>query len=212
MRRREHAWRLAAVLTATTLVMTLAPHAAGAQRSEHSGKEVVDANCAKCHATGAQGAPRIGNQRAWSKRAQQGLSSLTQNALKGIRQMPPHGGNMELTDLEIERAITYMVNRSGGNWVEPISKSSPAAARTGEQIVKVQCFKCHQDGVGGAPRIGDRDAWIPRLKDGLDNTVRSAIKGHGGMPARGGLANLTDAELRSAIVYMFQAPAAKKTP
>ena len=42
-----------------------------------------------------------------------------------------------------------------------------------------------------------------RLKPGLDVVVRSAINGHGGMPARGGLANLSDAELRSAIIYMF---------
>ncbi len=36
------------------------------------------------------------------------------------------------------------------------------------------------------------------------------IKGHGGMPVRGGMADLTDSELRSAIIYMFQAPAAAK--
>jgi cytochrome c5 len=117
--------------------------------------------------------------------------------------MPPHGGNMNLSDLEIERAITYMVNQSGGNWVEPISRTAPPVERTGEQIVKAQCFKCHETGKGGAPKIGDRDAWIPRLKEGLDNLVRSAIKGHGGMPARGGTANLTDSELRSAITYLF---------
>jgi cytochrome c5 len=118
--------------------------------------------------------------------------------------MPPHGGNPDLSDLEIERAIAYMVNQSGGKWVEPISRKSPPAERTGEQIVKMQCFKCHQDGKGGAPKIGDRDAWIPRLREGLDNTVRSAIKGHGGMQARGGMADATDSELRNAIIYMFR--------
>jgi hypothetical protein len=55
----------------------------------------------------------------------------------------------------------------------------------------------------GAPRIDDRAAWIPRLKNGLDATVRSAIKGHGAMPARGGMPDLTDSELRSAVVYLF---------
>jgi hypothetical protein len=57
--------------------------------------------------------------------------------------------------------------------------------------------------VGGAPRIGDRAAWTPRLTQGLDYLVHSAIKGHGGMPARGGMADATDVEIRSAIVYMF---------
>ena len=75
--------------------------------------------------------------------------------------------------------------------------------RTGKQIVEARCAKCHETGTGGAPRIGDRDAWIPRLKGGFDLVVRSAINGHGGMPARGGMANLTDAEMRNAITYMF---------
>jgi cytochrome c5 len=79
----------------------------------------------------------------------------------------------------------------------------PAAERTGEEIVKSQCAKCHAAGVDGAPRIEDRAAWVPRVKRGVDATVASAIKGHGKMPARGGLADLTDTELRSAILYMF---------
>jgi cytochrome c5 len=180
-----------------------ASKAAQAQSNERSGKEVVEATCAACHKTGEHGAPRIGDKQAWGKRASKGFSSLTQNALKGIRQMPPQGANMALTDTEIKRAVAYMVNQSGGHWIEPTSKTAPPVERTGEQIVRAQCSKCHQKGLNGAPKIGDRDAWVPRLKDGLDPLVRSAINGHGSMPARGGLANLTDTELRSAIVYMF---------
>ena len=172
-----------------------------------SGKEVVDAVCAGCHGGGEQGAPRIGDDKAWSKRAARGLSSLTQSAVNGIRKMPPHGGRWELSDDEIRRAIVHMVNLSGGKWVEPITKSSPPSERTGEQVVQAQCSKCHQAGTGGAPRIGDRSAWIPRLKNGLDHTVRSAMKGHGGMPARGGMADLSDTELRNAIIYMFRGAA-----
>jgi cytochrome c5 len=174
-----------------------------AQGSERSGKEVVDAVCSKCHGTGANGAPKIGDETAWKKVSSQSLSSLTKVVLKGIRQMPPHGGNMQLTDTEIKRAVTYMVNQSGGHWIEPTSKTKPAAARTGKQIVEARCYKCHEKGTGGAPKIGDRDAWVPRIKDGLDATVRSAINGHGGMPARGGLPNLTDAEMKEAITYMI---------
>lgn len=75
--------------------------------------------------------------------------------------------------------------------------------RSGEEIVKQQCSQCHATGAHGAPRIDDRAAWVPRMKNGLDATVRSAIRGHGSMPARGGMASLTDSELRSAVVYMF---------
>ena len=81
--------------------------------------------------------------------------------------------------------------------------SAQAAERTGEQVVKAQCLACHQAGLHGAPRIDDRNAWIPRMKKGVDATVRTAMKGHGAMPARGGLAELSDAELKAAVLYLF---------
>jgi cytochrome c5 len=97
-----------------------------------------------------------------------------------------------------------------------LSAAQPALAqpaqRSGEEVVKQQCARCHQTGVSGAPKIDDRAAWAPRMKQGLDATVRSAIKGHGKMPARGGLAELTDAELRAAIVYMFYPAGASLKP
>jgi cytochrome c5 len=190
------------------LIALVATGTARAQGNERSGKEVVDSVCISCHGTGAKGAPKIGDKRAWSKRASQGLTSLTKTALAGIRQMPPHGGNPGLTDTEIERAITYMVNQSGGHWVEPISRTAAPQNRSGEQIVEARCANCHRTGEGGAPKIGDQSAWIPRLKQGLDIVVRSAIKGHGGMPARGGQADLTDAELRAAVIFMMNPTAA----
>jgi cytochrome c5 len=74
---------------------------------------------------------------------------------------------------------------------------------TGEQVVHAQCMTCHESGVNGAPRIGDREAWIPRLSQGVDALVRSAMHGHGAMPARGGMAQLTDRQLREAVIYLF---------
>ena len=201
-RRVPGARRLLAGL-ALALLLTFASISAFAQKEERSGKAVVDETCAGCHATGKEGAPKIGDRAAWKKRAAGGLTGLTKSALKGIRQMPPHGGNMQLSDTEIKRAVAYMVNQSGGHWIEPTSKKKTAAKRTGEGIVQMRCAKCPETGKGGAPKIGDRDAWIPRVKDGLDATVRSAINGHGGMPARGGMPNLSDAEMKDAIVYMM---------
>jgi len=98
-------------------------------------------------------------------------------------------------------------------WLGALALACAAQAQTpersGEQIVKAQCIKCHGAGVNGAPKIGDKTAWTPRLKQGVDRTVHSAINGHGKMPARGGMANLTDTELRAAILYMFN-PEAKR--
>lgn len=195
--------RGSALAVASVLIALWWTPIASAQHADRSGKEVVDSLCISCHGTGANGAPKIGDKKAWAARSAQGLSSLTQHALNGIRQMPPHGGNPGLSDTEIERAITYMVNQSGGHWTEPISRTEKTADRAGEAIVKAQCSKCHETGVGGAPKIGDRAAWIPRVKQGLDVVVRSAIKGHGAMPPRGGMADLTDSEIRSAVIYMM---------
>jgi cytochrome c5 len=86
-----------------------------------------------------------------------------------------------------------------------------AEERSGSQVVQMQCAKCHGSGVNGAPRIADRAAWGPRMSNGVDATVRSAIHGHGAMPARGGMADLTDTELRAAILYMFYPAAASFT-
>ena len=176
---------------------------AGAQDRERGGKEVVEAVCAVCHGAGVNGAPKIGDQTAWAKVASKDLTNLTDIALKGVRKMPPHGGNPDLTDTEIGRAITYMVNQSGGHWIEPISKFAPPTQRSGAEVVQTHCGKCHQTGAGGAPKIGDRTAWIPRLRQGFEFVVRSAIKGHGSMPSRGGVADATDSEIRAAIVYMI---------
>jgi cytochrome c5 len=196
----ELRWALA---LAVGLVSLGAMAQAGVGTGGRSGEDVVNTVCAACHATGKNGAPKIGDVAAWAPRAKLGLSSLTAHALNGIRQMPAHGGTPELTDIEIARAITYMVNMSGGNWVEPMDASHPPAERTGEQIVRERCVNCHGTGVNGAPKVGDIGEWKPHLKNGVDYLVHSAVHGHGGMPPRGGMADLTDAEVRNAIVYMI---------
>jgi cytochrome c5 len=190
---RAACWFAAAVMCTT----------AAAQRPDRSGEQVVNEVCSACHAEGLHGAPRIGDSQAWSARAAQGLTALTDHAIRGIREMPAHGGSPGVSDIEIERAIVVMVNRSGANWIEPLRRTTPAVARTGEEIVRTQCSTCHLTGVNGAPKMGDRAAWIPRLKSGMDALVASAVHGHGAMPARGGLPDLSEPEIRGAIEYMF---------
>jgi cytochrome c5 len=97
---------------------------------------------------------------------------------------------------------TFLIPASAAMLLAGLAYAQPRE-RSGAQIVAAQCIKCHETGLHGAPKIDDRAAWTPRMKYGLDATVRSAIKGHGAMPARGGTADLTDAELRAAILYMF---------
>ena len=201
---------IATRLKAVGEVVVTAP---GAPKIEKNGKEVAEAVCAACHATGVLNAPKIGDKAAWARLIKEGLDTLLPDAIKGIRQMPPRGGNPDLTDTEVARAIVHMANQSGANWKEPAGAPAPAVERSGEQIVQAQCIKCHETGVAGAPRIGDRTAWIKRVTKGLNTVTLAAIRGHDGMPARGGMAELTDAEFRRAIIYMFnQVGAAVKEP
>ena len=190
--------KLLILLVPLTFAMTVA-HGA-----ERTGEDIVKDVCVACHKRGENGAPVIGDRNAWEKRKTLGLSKLSLHALDGIRKMPAHGGNALLSSAELERAITYMVNQSGGNWIEPVSKAVPVATRSGEQVVKARCGECHLTGKDGAPKIGDRDAWVGRVSKGIDAVVASGIHGRGAMPARGGLADLSDAEMRAAVIYMFQ--------
>ncbi|MDB5812042.1 MAG: hypothetical protein JWN94_4164 [Betaproteobacteria bacterium] len=102
-----------------------------APKVEKTGKEVVDAVCSACHATGALNAPKIGDKAGWAPHLGGGLDHLTQNAIKGIRQMPPRGGNPDLSDLEVMRAVAYMANQSGASFKEPAAKPAMAANAKG---------------------------------------------------------------------------------
>jgi cytochrome c5 len=74
---------------------------------EKSGQEVYNAACVACHGSGALGAPRFENKGDWGARIGQGYDTLIKNAIAGIRQMPPRGGNPDLTDTEVARAVAY---------------------------------------------------------------------------------------------------------
>ncbi len=63
---------------------------------------------------------------------------------------------------------------------------------------------CHAAGVAGAPKFGDKAAWAPRMKDGIDGMTKIAIQGKGAMPPRGG-SQASDADMRAAVEYMANA-------
>jgi cytochrome c5 len=99
--------------------------AGAAPKAPKSGEEVFKSTCAACHQTGAAGAPKVGDNAAWAKLLKEGLATLTKTAITGVKAMPPRGGNPELSDLEVARAIVHMGNLSGGKLKEP-AESAPA--------------------------------------------------------------------------------------
>ena len=79
-----------------------------------------------------------------------------------------------------------------------------AAAGAGEALYKQACVACHAASVAGSPKFGDKVAWAPRIKTGLDMLTASVIKGKGAMPPKGG-STASDADIRSAVEYMVNA-------
>ena len=98
--------------------------AGGAAREAKSGEEVYKTVCMVCHQTGVANAPKLGDKAAWKAPLAQGQEQLVQHAISGVRAMPPRGGNPDLTDLEIARAVVHMANQAGGRLKEP---AAPAA-------------------------------------------------------------------------------------
>ncbi|ART46974.1 c-type cytochrome [Acidovorax carolinensis] len=200
-----------------------------ANRPLRAGEEVYKGQCAACHATGAAGAPKLGDAAAWGPRIKTGFDALVQSALKGKNAMAPQGGG-EFNDTEIARAVAYMANAGGATFAEPAVAVAPAAAAeaapaataapaaaaapvaaapaaasaNGENLYKQACQVCHGAGIAGAPKFGDKAAWAPRLAAGIDAVYANAVQGKGGMPARGGT-QASDADLRAAVEYMAAA-------
>jgi cytochrome c5 len=61
---------------------------------------------------------------------------------------------------------------------------------------------CHATGAAGAPKLGDKAAWAPRIKTGNEALYASVLKGKGAMPPKGGNAALSDADVKAAADYM----------
>lgn len=86
---------------------------------EKSGEEIVNQACAACHGSGLMNSPKIGDSVAWEARIALGYEMLTKHAIEGIRTMPARGGNPDLTDNEIAKAVAYMTNQAGANFTPP---------------------------------------------------------------------------------------------
>ena len=92
-----------------------------------AGSAVYTATCAACHDSGMAGSPKTGDAAAWTARLAQGYDTLVTHAINGIRAMPAKGGNPDLDDLEVARAVVFMTNQSGASFKEPVAPA-PAAA------------------------------------------------------------------------------------
>ena len=209
------------------------PAAGGAQAAAEprSGSAVYNASCAACHGTGAAGAPKVGDKAAWSARAEKGLDGLLKTAVSGLNAMPPKGTCGDCSDEELKAAIAFMLRETGidAGGAAPAAAAAPepapAAAQApapapaaaaapatgggvdlahGEQIVKARCFACHGTGAAGAPKIGDKAAWEPRIAQGMDTLVKHSIDGIRAMPPKGTCMDCSEDDLKAAVAWLVE--------
>lgn len=100
---------------------------ANAPKILQSGEAIYTSTCAACHGAGVAGAPKVGDNAAWGARLAQGYDTVLKHAIGGLKAMPAKGGNPDLDDVEVARAVVFMANKSGGKLKEP-EVPAPAAA------------------------------------------------------------------------------------
>jgi cytochrome c551/c552/cytochrome c5 len=107
---------------------------ASSPKGNLSGEQVYQSVCKTCHEPGIAGAPKVGDKAAWAVPIKRGYETLVQHAISGFQEagkvMPPKGGNPDLADIEVQRAVVYMSNRSGANFKEPPAPAATASAAT----------------------------------------------------------------------------------
>jgi cytochrome c5 len=190
-----------------------------APRAARSGSDVYAAACTACHATGAAGAPVTGDKAAWAPRAAQGMDTLMSHTINGFNAMPPKGTCADCTDEELRNAVLHMLSEAGvkaegaaaaapapaaAPAAAPVAAAQPAAASgKGKEIYQASCFACHGTGAAGAPMLGDKAAWAPRIAQGMDTLMSHTIDGFNAMPAKGLCFTCSDADLKATVEYMI---------
>lgn len=107
---------------------------------------------------------------------------------------------------EIEKGPSPLVPTPAAAQVTTAAPGADAgkpAAADGKAVYDANCQACHAAGVAGAPKLGDKAAWAPRLGAGAAAMVASAIKGKNAMPPKGGNLSLADDAVKAAVDYMI---------
>ena len=107
--------------------------AAGGGGAQRSGQQIVKTVCATCHQAGVANAPKLGDQAAWASRIKEGQAQMVKDAINGAKAMPPRGGDASLSDLEVERAVVYMLNLAGAKFKEPAAAKEQKTAADGKK-------------------------------------------------------------------------------
>ncbi len=90
----------------------------------------------------------------------------------------------------------------------PVAEKAPADPKlaAGKAVYDTNCAACHEAGMMGAPKPGDKAAWSARIPQGVETMAKKSITGFqgkvGAMPPKGGNATLTDEAVTNAVTFM----------
>lgn len=174
------------------------------QPTLNTGKQVYVNVCMICHQDNRMGAPVIGNGAGWYERLKRnGLSGLYRHAINGYNSMPVKGACVTCSNQEIIAAVDYILNSSlsRSQWQDLTTQGAKKYPANGKQLYEENCSVCHNDGKGGAPRIGDKQAWQPLIAKGMDVLITNSLKSEA-HPKNAGCQYCSTEEVIEAIKYM----------
>ncbi|MFL9940919.1 c-type cytochrome [Paraburkholderia graminis] len=107
-------------------------------------------------------------------------------------------GTDSLSEAEVTARIKPLAQ------VDVRDANAPRVYKTGEEVYKAVCSACHASGAAGAPKFTNTADWAPRISQGFDTLLHTALAGKGGMPPRGGTSpdDYSDFEIARAVAYM----------
>ncbi len=123
-------------------------------------------------------------------------------------------GNLtsDVSDYKPEEIVLENIKPVGQVYIagESEPEAAPAAdtavassgPKSGEEVYNGSCMSCHGTGAAGAPKLGDKAAWVPRIAAGMDAMLANAINGLNAMPPKGLCMACSDAEIQGAVEYM----------
>lgn len=122
------------------------------------------------------------------------LAVVVPFSIKGDHK-PAAAGSPEDVATRIQPVAKFELQKAG-------TPAAGGAAKDGATVFNTVCTACHTPGAAGAPKVGDKAAWGPRIAQGTETLYKNALNGKGAMPPKGGSANLSDAEVKAAVDYM----------
>lgn len=175
-----------------------------------AGKTLYNTYCFMCHDRGLGHAPRHGEKGDWAKLLPLGENTLYNAVIDGPSHMYSKGISPIWSEWQLKSMIHYLTSTvTDAETQQQIGSASEAdkahhlRLMHGRKLYEQACFKCHNYGDLGAPKLGNADAWATRKDKGIDALVKTVIDGKNHMYAHGGSNSLSTEEFKMMTEYML---------